>query len=144
MPPTIRFGFLVSILSGTALVGTSVADDPPGTAPDLGSEERAVADAAYQAHFDRGASSVPYLLRHLDDQERYFGSCHQDEKYSFIALDPTVGSISLYLIEAIRVGHPRPHETPMLVRIDDDSVVTAQADVPPRAGGAASRTPRAR
>ena len=55
------------------------------------------------------------LLTNLDNSAHFAGNLHQDPKYSFINITPTKGMVSLYLIEAIRVGSQQPHQTPLLL-----------------------------
>ena len=84
-----------------------------------GTDSRA-ADSGYMELFHSGAEAIPLLLGNLDSTALFAGGIYQDPKYSFVALAPSKGLISLYLIEAIRLNDHRPHSTPMVLIREGD------------------------
>ncbi|MCO5170951.1 MAG: hypothetical protein M9894_31870 [Planctomycetes bacterium] len=95
---------------------------------DLYGPDPRLADAAYMDLFHRGTSSIPFLLEEgADRMAAYQGSAFMDPRSSLIAAPPpTQGVVSLYLVEAIRLGRERPHTLPVLL-------AASTGDAPPDA-----------
>lgn len=133
--PMIKSRLLLLVtLAGIALAGCKQAQpagpDINALLADLKSPDPAKADAAYSGLFSLGEAAIAPLLGQVNDPTLFAGEAHQDPRYSYINVFPTAGQLSIYLVEAIRLRHPRPHETPLLV---DEKTNEVDEDAFPRA-----------
>jgi hypothetical protein len=82
---------------------------------DLNGSVPHAANSAYMELYRGRASSVPRLVENADRRQVFAGDAYRSATSSLVDESPTQGTISLYLIEAIRVGHERPTIRPVLV-----------------------------
>lgn len=74
------------------------------------------ADSAYMELFRGGAASIPLLLEGAERQEPFAGTAYRSPSASVLpVVPPTQGVVALYLVEAIRSGHERPHGAPVVL-----------------------------
>jgi hypothetical protein len=64
------------------------------------------------------------LLKNAERTDPYAGDAYQNPRSSIVcARPPSQGEISLYVVEAIRVGLTCPHQTAGLIRADDGNAL---------------------
>ena len=121
------FSFAFLLLTGCTVIEKNYPLE--SSLKDFNSTDSQTADSGYMELFHSGADAIPLLLGNLDSAGLFAGRVYQDTKYSFVAIAPSKGLISLYLIEAIRLNDHRPHQTPM--------IVSEQGEIPPNGPDAA-------
>ena len=75
-------------------------------------------DVAYTILLTTGTNCIPFLLEEVDCTNTYKGFAYVNRRSSVIGEPPTIGIVSLYLIESVIQGKRYPHFNPILCNKD--------------------------
>lgn len=77
--------------------------------------DRKHGDEAYNKIFEIGLPAIPFLIRNSSNMTPFEGSRVYNIASSLLVEKPTVGLVSLYLIDCIIMDNESPHLAPLII-----------------------------